>query len=72
MEIEVAQTVQRNDITEFAHTISNPISIRIKDLELNEGIEEEGKSKLRWCEVCEVCNREGHNARTCSNKKRLN
>ncbi|GBC47340.2 hypothetical protein GLOIN_2v1779477 [Rhizophagus irregularis DAOM 181602=DAOM 197198] len=39
---------------------------------LNEGIEEEGKSKLRWCEVCEVCNREGHNARTCSNKKRLN
>ncbi|EXX66486.1 hypothetical protein RirG_123370 [Rhizophagus irregularis DAOM 197198w] len=42
------------------------------DLELNEGIEEEGKSKLRWCEVCEVCNREGHNARTCSNKKRLN
>ncbi|PKC62260.1 hypothetical protein RhiirA1_522393 [Rhizophagus irregularis] len=42
------------------------------DLELNEGIVEEGKSKLRWCEVCEVCNREGHNARTCSNKKRLN
>jgi hypothetical protein len=30
MEIEVAQAVQGNDITEFAHTISNPISIRTK------------------------------------------
>ncbi|CAB5383719.1 unnamed protein product [Rhizophagus irregularis] len=57
LESEMAQTVQGNDVTEFAHTISNPLSIRTKgrkpknvngvdkvNLELNEGTEGEGES----------------------------
>ncbi|PKY53695.1 hypothetical protein RhiirA4_472057 [Rhizophagus irregularis] len=83
LESEMAQTVQGNDVTEFAHTISNPLSIRTKgqkpknvngvdkvNLELNEGAEGEGESSESKSKRCGVCNQEGYNAQTCSNRKK--
>ena len=38
------------------------------NLEQNGGIEDEAESSKSKLRRCGICNQEGHNARTCSNK----
>ena len=42
------------------------------NLEQNEDVEDEAESSKSKLRRCGICNQEGHNARTCSNKRKSN